>query len=105
MTRKLLKILHISDLFINSRDKFDRYTILSSLIDELVSNKQKGINPEIIIVTGNVAFSGQKEEYELARGFFDELVSRLSLSNENLFLVPGNRDVTYIKYRPSDLPY
>jgi hypothetical protein len=45
-------------------------------------------------VTGDVAFSGKAEEYELARRFFDDLLGVTGLGKERLFpskcwIMPG----------------
>jgi formylglycine-generating enzyme required for sulfatase activity/energy-coupling factor transporter ATP-binding protein EcfA2 len=55
-------------------------------------------------VTGDIAYSGQKDEYTLAKTFFDDLLEKLNLSDDRLFIVPGNHDVNYKIYRKSDFP-
>ncbi|MDF1594363.1 MAG: metallophosphoesterase, partial [Desulfobacterales bacterium] len=100
------QILHISDLHINDdkKEKFGRSLVLDPLIERVKQDKQKGIQPEIVVVTGDVAYKGVMSEYELAKVFFDELLSGLNLSDERLFIVPGNHDVNRNKYRPKDIP-
>ncbi|WP_028315860.1 SUMF1/EgtB/PvdO family nonheme iron enzyme [Desulfatibacillum aliphaticivorans] len=99
-------ILHISDLHIeNSEAKtFDRSLVLDPLITRVKEDAEKGLIPDIIAVTGDIAFKGIKEEYDLAKEFFQDLVDAVNLPPECLYIVPGNHDVNRKKYRPKDIP-
>jgi len=100
------QILHISDLHINDakKDKFDRSVVLEPLIKRIKQDKDKNnFHPEIIVVTGDIAFKGIKAEYDLAKVFFDDLLAALDLDNNRLFVVPGNHDVNRKKYRPTEV--
>jgi len=46
-----------------------------------------------IIVSGDIGFSGKKEEYEIARVWLDKLCALLGCPTENVWMVPGNHDV------------
>lgn len=102
------QILHISDLHINDteEDKFDRSVVLEPLIKRVKEDQDKNnFHPEIIVVTGDIAFKGIKAEYDLAKVFFDDLLAALNLENNRLFIVPGNHDVDRKQYRPTDIPH
>lgn len=60
--------------------------------------------PEIIVVSGDIAYSGLKEEYQLAFSFLNDLLKVLKLTKDKIFLVPGNHDLDIREYRPSDIP-
>lgn len=98
------QLVHISDLHISQEDDFDRSVILDPLIRRTREDLKKGFTPEIVVVTGDIAFSGKKEEYEIAKTFFDRLLEGLGLSDDRLFIVPGNHDVDRKRYRPKDVP-
>lgn len=98
------QILHISDLHVSERDNFDRSVVLDPLISRVEMDIRAGFKPEIVVVTGDVAHAGIKSEYELAKKFFDDLLKSLKLSQDKLFIVPGNHDVNQKKYRPNDIP-
>lgn len=98
------QILHISDLHINSQENFDRSVVLDPLLLRVKKDLRPDLKPEIVVVTGDIAYSGIKQEYELAKNFFDDLLKTLKLSNDALFIVPGNHDVHRKKYRPSETP-
>jgi 3',5'-cyclic AMP phosphodiesterase CpdA len=102
----VLRILHISDLHIKSTgEAFDRSVVLEPLIKRVAEDIESGIRPELVIVTGDIAYSGKEAEYKLAKEFFDELLEKLKLPSERLFMVPGNHDVDRKKYRPTDVPF
>ena len=88
-----IKILHLSDLHIKQGNNFDISTVLDELLKRIKKDKENGIKPEFIAVTGDIAFSGKKKEYEIAAIFFDELIKITNISKKNLFIVPGNHDV------------
>lgn len=100
----IFQILHISDLHINTKEHFDRSVVLDPLIERVKTDMRSGFQPEIVVVTGDIAATGIKDEYELAEKFFKDLRSALGLSVERLFIVPGNHDVDRKRYRPTDIP-
>jgi len=55
--------------------------------------EEEGLSPDLIFVTGDLAFSGAPAEYALTRAFFDDLLEATGLARERLFPVPGNHDV------------
>jgi hypothetical protein len=48
---------------------------------------------DFILATGDLAFSGKAEEYQLARVFLDEVLRVTQLPRERIFFIPGNHDV------------
>lgn len=105
--KNTFQLLHISDLHINDskEEKFDRGVVLDPLIKRVKEDLGRGLRPEIVVVTGDVAFQGIESEYKLAKDFFDDLLEELKLSHDRLFIVPGNHDVNRKKYRKSDVPF
>jgi len=74
------QLLHISDLHVKSGEEFDRSVVLEPLIDRVEHDMVNGIQPEIVVATGDVAFSGKEAEYQKAKDFFDGLLARMHLS-------------------------
>jgi DNA repair exonuclease SbcCD nuclease subunit len=105
-TNQRFQILHISDLHIKDdpQEGFDRRVVLDPLIERMKQDLGKGYQPEIVVVTGDIAFKGVESEYALAKEFFDDLLCALGLNDAQLFIVPGNHDVNRKKYRPRDIP-
>lgn len=93
------QILHLSDIHINTGDEFDRSVVLDPLIDRLKKDrKDNGLSPELLIVSGDIAYSGQKKEYDQAYEFLEDVRKTLKLEKNAIFIVPGNHDVDRKKY-------
>ncbi len=86
--------LHLSDLHFEALERWDRRATLTSLLSHVDKLREQGFAPDLVFVTGDVAFSGQLQEYEQAERFLTELAERLALEpRDRFFLVPGNHDV------------
>ena len=87
--------LHLSDLHFRTEDlhAWDEDLVLRRLLDDVRQHVAEGLAPDLIFVTGDLAFSGAPAEYALARAFFDDLLAATGLPKERLFPVPGNHDV------------
>ena len=88
--------LHLSDWHQRGKD-FDRTVVRNKLIDDI--SDRKHIHPDLakidfIIFSGDVAFSGQAEEYQVAlKELFTPLLKATGLNKTKLFFVPGNHDL------------
>ena len=82
--------LHLSDLHFRKSQAYDENVVLKALLRDLVEQQ---VRPDFIAVSGDIAFSGQLAEYDLARRFFDDLLQTTDLGKDRLFLVPGNHDI------------
>ncbi len=49
--------------------------------------------PDVLVVTGDVAWAGEREDYAAARRWLVDTASALGLDADRVFLVPGNHDV------------
>lgn len=87
--------LHISDMHIKVGDDEDNSTLRNNFINSI---KEWVESPEehdihFVIVTGDVAYAAQKEEYKLAEEFFAELADCIGIDRSKIFIVPGNHDL------------
>jgi 3',5'-cyclic AMP phosphodiesterase CpdA len=88
--------LHLSDFHFRAgaQHVWNENIVLDALLDDVRSRMAgDGLRPDFVVVSGDLAFSGQPAEYDLAGKFFDELLQATGLGKERLFLVPGNHDV------------
>lgn len=86
--------LHLSDLHFDSKRKNNIDIVLERLLDDVKGiSKEHDLVFDFIVVTGDLAYSGNKEEYVQAKDFFVKLLNITNLTNNNLFVVPGNHDV------------
>jgi 3',5'-cyclic AMP phosphodiesterase CpdA len=93
--------LHLSDLHFRATQAYDERIVLQALLRDVTDRPQQdGLRPDFVAVSGDVAFSGQPAEYELARQFFDDLLATAGLGKDRLFLVPGNHDVDRSRVSP-----
>ena len=87
--------LHVSDLHFGHGDahyRFDQSGVTSAIIRNAESMAKRIGPPDLIFVTGDIAFSGQAAQYALAKEWLGRLRSIVG-GNPRLFLVPGNHDV------------
>jgi hypothetical protein len=65
------------------------------LLDIRTRCEQERLEPDAVFFTGDAAFSGQKEQYDLVSKWFDDILDACGLSGrrDRLFVVPGNHDV------------
>ena len=82
--KNTFQLLHISDLHIkdSKEEKFDRGVVLDPLIKRVKEDRKNGLRPEIVVVTGDVAFKGITSEYNLAKDFFDDLLGAMELPDK-----------------------
>ena len=86
--------LHLSDFhFRAGGDNFSQDVSCDALARDIPSRLSDEFPLQFIVVTGDIAFSGQFGEYELALGFFTSLLDDLGLGADRLCVVPGNHDV------------
>ena len=81
---------HISDLHIEPDDP-DQQKVLEELAND-ISN----FTPlDFLVVSGDIAHSGNEKEYSVAKTFMDTLCAKTGLNKKQLFLVPGNHDINW----------
>lgn len=89
-----LRWLHLSDLHFKAEEKWDRRATLAALIRKVKELKEEGRGPDLVFLTGDIAFSGKKAEYDQAFAFLDQLQAATGLEmSKRFFLIPGNHDV------------
>jgi 3',5'-cyclic AMP phosphodiesterase CpdA len=90
--------LHLSDLHFRADGGGDAYVqdaVTARFLEHLpILLSAQRLSPEFIFFTGDIAFSGQKKEYEAASKFLDTLLRSFD-RKPRLFFVPGNHDVTW----------
>ena len=85
--------LQVSDIHMRQRDEWSQDVVLRAMADSIRLRRSQGLALDFILATGDLAFSGRKEEYELVSRFFEELASASGVPRERIFCIPGNHDV------------
>jgi hypothetical protein len=95
-----MNILHLSDLHFGRNyecyginEKFSNKDRIISEILICIKNIEDGYKPEHIVVTGDIAWHGMKEEFEEAEQWFSRLLDVTGLNGKNLTFCVGNHDV------------
>jgi predicted MPP superfamily phosphohydrolase len=91
--------LQVSDIHMRLRDEWSQDVVLRAMADSIRQRRVRGLTLDFILVTGDLAFSGKKEEYALVERFFDELASAASIPKERIFCIPGNHDINRSRQR------
>jgi tetratricopeptide (TPR) repeat protein len=74
--------------------RWDQQLVLSALHEDLLRLEARRIpKPDVIFITGDIAFSGLKSQYDGAARWLEELIAEIKLSTSDVFSVPGNHDV------------
>jgi 3',5'-cyclic AMP phosphodiesterase CpdA len=88
--------LHLSDWHQKGME-FDRKVVRDALLEDI--KKRRHIHPDLekldfIVFSGDLAFSGKKEEYKAAKKYLlDPLLYASGLDISRIFIVPGNHDL------------
>lgn len=89
-----IAILHLSDLHIEKSGDI-RSVNVSKIVDVL--NTIKIFSSVLVIVSGDIAFSGKREQYDAAYELFGTIIKLIKESYGNIsvdvWYVPGNHDV------------
>ncbi|MEM6455481.1 MAG: metallophosphoesterase, partial [Acidobacteriota bacterium] len=97
--------LHLSDLHMREGQGWERRKILKGLVSHLAEQREAGLAPDIVCVTGDIAFSGKRTEYDEATLLFKQIGEAIGHDPKNSgrwFLVPGNHDVGRSKIKRTD---
>ena len=92
-----ISFVHLSDIhFVKSSNNpadIDRELRDAIITDLDVNAKNVLENVSGILVSGDIAFSGTKTEYEKAKKYLLEISDLFSISPSDIYCVPGNHDV------------
>lgn len=89
-----IRLLHLSDTHFRAGRAWDADPVLRALARFIADEVKAGLLPDVVALTGDLAFSGSAEEYALACEWLDGLWTTLNgIPRDRLLLVPGNHDV------------
>lgn len=100
-----ITVLHISDLQFGRHHRFGNLaagdpdaqfdSLLTRLQDNLftLQEQEPGWEPDVIVVSGDLAEWGMRSEFSDAFEFLEQLTTGLGLSRDRVAVVPGNHDL------------
>ena len=90
-------LLHISDIHLKHplcQTKHDpELYFRQELVTHASTQASHFGDVDAILVTGDVAFRGLKEEYDCASAWLEELANAVGCNKRRIYVVPGNHDV------------
>jgi len=98
-TPQPIRLLHLSDLHCHTATAWDADPVLRALRGFIAGQIKAGFDPDLVVITGDLAQAGKAAEYAAARTWLEALWSMLNqdrsepLPRNHLLLVPGNHDV------------
>lgn len=84
-----LRWLHLSDIHEAVRDGVNRVR----MYDQILAEVELRDRPDVVFLTGDVAFAGEESEYHSLERSFIEPLKALVGADCPLFVVPGNHDL------------
>ena len=91
----LMKILHFSDVHMTTEGadtQFDRDAkIRAAIMDDL--GKEGRDKFDAILITGDIAYHGQTDEFARAKKWLDEVQAKTNSAIDSIYVIPGNHDV------------
>ena len=95
-----MNILHLSDIHFGRnfpryriKDSFERHDEILDELLELLAGLDDSKKPEHIVFTGDIAWRGQKDEFDEALVFFRRLLDAVGLTGKNISFCVGNHDI------------
>jgi len=94
-----IRLLHLSDFHCHADTAWDADPVLRALRGFIAAQIKSGLDPDLVVITGDLAQAGKAAEYAAARTWLEALWSMLNqdrsepLPRNHLLLVPGNHDV------------
>lgn len=86
--------LHLSDFHLRASMGWSQDAVLSTMLADIKSRYDDDAErPDLLFLTGDIAFSGKEPEYKFAEDFVGKLCTALSLPVDRLCIVPGNHDI------------
>ncbi len=110
--RTLFSWIHMSDIHFlhgTKKSQLDQEMVLKAIVRDVSAISGSASlqipQPDVIFVTGDIAFSGAEkdaDEYIVAEKLLQAIAESAGLSNENIFTVPGNHDVQRNRFLGDD---
>ena len=84
--------LHLSDVHLRPSDAWAQDLVLRAMCDDITTRRTTSAF-DFVLLSGDLAFSGKPEEYEIAAMFLDALSDASGVPKARMYCVPGNHDI------------
>ena len=86
----MIRWLHLSDIHESHDADFHRTAMYDEIVEAVEAREHK---PDLAFLTGDLAFKGSQDEYDLFQKRFFEGLKKALPQDCPIFMVPGNHDV------------
>ena len=98
--REKLVIVHLSDFHFNEKSRAEIKVVLDALIkDQKKLIKDEGLRPDAIVISGDIAYSADQSDYNLASDWLNKISKELKVPINRFYIIPGNHDVYWPELR------
>ena len=96
-------ILHVSDIhfrypFCDGNNDPDLY-VRSELIAHARAQIRDLGDVDVILVTGDIAYCGNRREYDAATKWLEDMATSVGCNKQRIYVIPGNHDVDWNVFR------
>lgn len=106
-----MNILHLSDIHFGRersgiQESFSQHKEILDKLIQTLSTLSDGLKPDLVLVTGDIAWRGKPSEFMDAVDWFQRLRDALNLAPDRLVFCPGNHDLnrdTAIHFQEEEL--
>jgi 3',5'-cyclic AMP phosphodiesterase CpdA len=95
-------LLHLSDLhfgsehgFVTTSDYPGKRTLARLIIDDLRNEVKLG-SPAGVVISGDLTWRPEEEQFEMALDFIERLKSEFGLESYHFIVIPGNHDIKWV---------
>jgi hypothetical protein len=92
----MLRILHLSDIHFGQEKKGERIRhddVREQLVADLAGLLGEGKSLDLILINGDIGYSGKKSEYDDAVAWLDRLITVGRCDETAVLTIPGNHDI------------
>ena len=92
-TPACLTWLHLSDFHLREETGWSQDLVLNSMLEDIRTRYSGANAPDLLFLTGDLAFSGKATQYVFAEEFVRRLCAAVNVPPERLCVIPGNHDI------------
>ena len=87
----ILRWIHLSDIHFSRKEKYATQRMQDTILEK-IGEVSKGKPIDMVFITGDLAFQGGAYDSNL-KMFIETLMEMLTISPDELFMIPGNHDL------------
>ena len=99
-----LRLLHLSDIHFKVFDGPEHHDLELQVREQMIADIQRVHrlvgDMDAVLVVGDIAHSGRREQYELASEFLDRVTDIIGCEPDQVICVPGNHDINRDAHDP-----